>query len=249
MQDDSFITNPEIINPKVNSEPNVAAANNWNAAMTDAPEYAGDSSENINTAPAPIAEAPQLPGEQDDDGIENASAIINYGLDAAARTLGVEAVAQMIKNFDCAGSEDPIRDLYNALGIDTKEERQELHDVRRANMGTETEFREEFNVPAPSKYKREAAIKAIQDMKELISEVEGADPAYAAMRNETSGQGYFAHAVEGYEKQGFVELFRALKKQREEYNKAQAAQPEGNQIIEKTTDENATIEKTTDTQN
>ena len=239
MQDDSFTTNPEVINSKANSEPNIATANEWNAAMADAPEYAGDSPESVDTAPEPVVEATQLPGEQDDDGIENASAIINYGLDAAARTLGVEAVAQMIKNFDCTGSEDPIGDLYNLLGIDTKEERQELHDVRRANMNTETEFREEFNVPAPSKYKKEAAVKAIQDMKELISEVEGADPAYAAMRNETSGKGYFAHAVEGYEKQGFVELFQSLKKQREEYYKAQAAQLETDQAAEETVDENA----------
>lgn len=231
MQDNSFTTNPEIIAPKVNAESNIAAANSWNKAMADAPEYIGDSPEEVNSAPA-VTEV-----ERDDEGIENAAAIINYGLDAAARVLGVEAVARAIKNFDCTGSEDPIGDLYKTLGIDTKKEYEELREVRRANLGTENEFREEFNVPGPSKYKREAAIVAIQDMKELISEVEGADPAYATMRNEASGKGYFEYAVQGSEKQGFVELFQALRNQRAEYNKAETPQPEDDP---KSSEENAT---------
>ena len=54
-------------------------------------------------------------------------------------------------------------------------------------------------------------------MKELIAEVEGADPRYEALREgaRSAGKGYFEFAVSEYGVRGLTELFAVLGRQRE----------------------------------
>ena len=54
-------------------------------------------------------------------------------------------------------------------------------------------------------------------MKELIMEVEGADPRYEELRAgaRAAGKGYFEYAVSSYGTRGLTELFQALSAQKE----------------------------------
>lgn len=152
------------------------------------------------------------------DGLSNAASIINYGLDAAARETSVEAVIQGIKNFDASSSDNPLRDLYDSLGIDTKKEFEDMHDESVATKHYRNQFREQYNMPKTEKRSREGFIKAIMDMKELISEVEGADSRYEKLRQaaSASGKGYFEYAVKDYGLRGLTDLFSVLAKQKAE---------------------------------
>ena len=60
-------------------------------------------------------------------------------------------------------------------------------------------------------------LTSIEDMKELIAEVEGADPRYEALREgaRSAGKGYFEFAVSEYGVRGLTELFAVLGRQRE----------------------------------
>lgn len=152
-----------------------------------------------------------------DEGVSDAATLINYGLDAVAREKGVEAVIQGIKSFDVTGSSNPLRDLYVHLGIDNPEE---LDDVREESLATKPakeKFRDEYNMPRTQRRSREGAIKAIQDMKELIAEVESADPRYEELRSSAKsyGKGYFEYAVKDYGLRGLTDLFSVLANQRE----------------------------------
>ena len=121
-------------------------------------------------------------GEGADNGLSEASKLIDYGLNAAAREIGVEATIQGIKSFDLNGSaNNPIGGLMNHLGIDTEQERKDLRAEAMASAASEQEFRKEVGGPVTEKTKN-GAIKAIEDMKELVAEVEGADPRYEELR-------------------------------------------------------------------
>lgn len=154
----------------------------------------------------------------DNEGIKDASAILNYGLNAAAREYGVEKVVQGIKTFDATGSTSPITDLYKHLGVETKEEWNDVRDEARAARSSENEFKEQYGMPGTEKRSDEGVLEAIKDMKELISEVEGADPRYESLRQgaKAAGMGYFDYAVKGYDVRGMTELFEVLAAQKEE---------------------------------
>lgn len=149
--------------------------------------------------------------------VADAASLINYGLDAVAREKGVEVVVQGIKSFDASNSENPLRDLYNHLGIDTTEEFKDVREESDATKPLKAKFREEYSMPKTQERSREGAIKAIADMKELISEVEGADPRYEELRNaaRSYGKGYFEYAVKDFGLQGLSELFSVLASQKE----------------------------------
>lgn len=149
--------------------------------------------------------------------ISDAAAIINYGLNAAARDRGVESVVQAIKSFDVTGSSDVIRDLYLHLGIDTLAEVKELNEEARATSVSEGAFRAEQGVQNRGYYSNEGAIAAINSMKELIDEVEGADSAYEELRlgARAAGKGYFEYAVEKYDVRDLTVLFKELARQKE----------------------------------
>lgn len=183
----------------------VAPEEDFAEAMKDAPEFEGDKSE------VELDNGPEY-----DKGIADAAALINYGLNAAAREIGVEAVVQKIKSFDASGRENPIKGLFECLGIDTPEECRELNNENEAAAKNEQAFREGVNAPL-TRRSDAGAFKALDDMKELISEVEGADPRYEELRAgaRAAGKGYFEYAVKDYGIQGLTELFDVLAQQRE----------------------------------
>ena len=148
--------------------------------------------------------------------LDDAALIINYGLDAVAREIGVEATIQGIKSFDVSRSDNPIRDLYIHLGINTVEELKDTHEESEANKYALERFRNEYNMPKSQQKSREGAVKAIQDMKELITEVEGADPRYQELRDaaRAEGKGYFEYAVKDFGIRGLTDLFGILAEQR-----------------------------------
>ena len=180
------------------------------------PEFAGDKFGMANETNEYYGET--VEDEEYDDDMANASALINYGLNAASREMGVEAVMQGIKSFDSAGSDDPIGDLFRHLGVNTNEELDDIKDESYVSAPEETEFRNESGMPKEVKKTKEGAFKAIEDMKELISEVEGADPRYDELRHNarSAGMGYFEYAVKDFGVRSLVELFDVLREQREQ---------------------------------
>lgn len=209
-------------------ERSIPEGQNFEESFKDGvPEFAGENlsvetqygqanPENLYYGEAKDSNTEEESGEEHDDGIANAAALINYGLDAAARNLGVETVVQKIKGFDASGREDPIGDLFKELDIDTPEATQVIGDASSAAAANETAFRKGVNNPGRSK-SHEGAFKALADMKELISEVEGADPRYKELRDKarSAGKGYFEYAVSEFGTRGLTELFSVLAEQRE----------------------------------
>lgn len=155
--------------------------------------------------------------EEYDKGITGAAALINYGLNAAAREIGVETVVQKLKDFDTSGREDPVGDFFEYLGIDTPEERKEISDESEAARANESAFREGVNDPGQS-HSTEGAFQAIAEMKNLIGRVEGADAAFEDIREKASaaGEGYFRTAIKDHDVQGLTELFGELALRQEE---------------------------------
>lgn len=185
-------------------------------------------------------------GEEFDKGIADAAALINYGLNAAARELGVETVVQKIKGFDASGRENPIADLFEYLGIDTPEEAKNIENTSEAAEAGEQEFRSGVNNPGVNN-SHEGAFKALDDMKELISEVEGADPRYEELRAgaRAAGKGYFEYAVSEFGTQGLTELFGVLAQQREKADAEENEEKYGNnEDLNKETEKNGLENKT-----
>ena len=195
----------------------------WNAAMADAPEFNANQS---NDTTAPIdqqAEQMDTEAPRRDENIADASAIINYGMNAAAREIGVEATIQAIKNFVPNGVEDPIKQLLVNLGIDTHTEIKNLHEESRAAKAEEDAFRNEsVNAPSTIKKSTEGALYAIKEVRELAAEVE-TSPAYANLRAEAlkSGKGLYEYAVARYGVRDLTALFNTLSEQKEKYWKSQ----------------------------
>ena len=150
------------------------------------------------------------------EGVSDAARLIDYGLDAATKQFGVEGVVQRIKGFDVSGSMNPIGDFLKELGVNTREERKELREENEAEKVSREEFRENMDVEQQKK-SIEGALKAIADMKELIAEVEDADPRYEELRENAkrAGMGYFEYAVKEYGTRNLSKLFESLNAQRE----------------------------------
>ena len=182
--------------------------------------------------------------EQYDEGVADASHLINYGLDAVAREKGVETVVQGIKNFDASRSENPLKDLYNQLGVNTLEDLKDVHDESIATKAIKEQFRNEFDMPKSQEKSQEGFLKAIEDMKGLISEVEGANPKYEKLRNaaRASGMGYFEYAVKDFGVRGLTDLFSVLSKQGEDDQADQDNHGDQNQIDQKTNPDNSNPE-------
>lgn len=163
----------------------------------------------------PVTEQESEP--EDNEGVREAFSIAGYGLDAVAREKGVEFVVQGIKSFDVNGSDNPLRDLLTDLGVESVEDFKEVRDEVAATKQIRDAFRAEYDVPITQGKMKHNIIKAISSMKELIAEVEGADPRYAELRSaaEAAGKGYFEYAVMSFEKRGLTELFTFLNEQHE----------------------------------
>ena len=201
----------------------------WNNAMADAPEFAGNKQS-----------TPEVP--ERDKNISDASAILKYGLNAAAREVGVETVVQTINNFVPNGQEDPIKQLYNNLGIDTRAEYQDLADEARASKPRETDYiSSSVNAPASMKRSPEDALDAIKEVKELVAEVQSS-PAYANLRAEAvrAGKGIFEYAVHKYGVRDLTVLFNELSNEKNEYNQSvRATQTETNVEPQKDSDDDS----------
>ena len=93
----------------------------------------------------------------------------------------------------------------------------------------EADFYENSEVaPATKNRSLEGAFKAIEDMKELIAEVEGADPRYEQLRQEAraAGKGYFEYAVGSSTNRGLTDLFNTLAAQPKAEEKSPEPDPE-----------------------
>lgn len=219
MNDNSFENYP---GEKLNSEPSeadLARADKWQSAMAsnDVPAFSGDVSMSQESAPPEVgvgvAEAPAETADQNNEGLSDAAAIINYGLNAAAKEYGVETVVQKIKSFNVSGSETPIKDLFVYLGVDIPAGLKEVKMEREAARPQEADFyKNSPSSPVTRNRSEEGAFQAIKDMKELISEVEGADPRYEKLREaaKAAGKGYFEYAVGSRVNRGLTDLFDAL---------------------------------------
>ena len=199
------------------SQDGLAREAEWNNAMTDAPEFSGN--QFGEATPATPESSSEVATEQSadksperDDNVADASAIINYGLNAAARERGVEATIQAINNFVYNGDGDPIKQLFIELGIDTGAEVKDLIEESRAAKPNEDAFRNE-NINAPNTINKslEGALNAIKEVKELVAEVQSS-PAYANLRAEAkkTGKGYFEYAVSKYGVRDLTVLFGSL---------------------------------------
>lgn len=194
------------------SPESAARAAEWSEAMEDAPEFNGEQKE----------EAPDR-----DQNIAEASAILNYGLNAASRETSVEQVIQTISNFIPKADEDPIDQLMIELGIDTKEEVEDLEDESKASKLNEEKYRQDVNAPATIKRSREGALIAIREVKDLVNEVK-TSPAYAGLRAEalSSNKGLFEYAVSKFGVRDLTVLFSALAEEKRKYESEQNKKPE-----------------------
>ena len=204
------------------SSENIARAENWKMAMSgetggEVPQFKGDefgvAKEENNYYGEMVNDESE---KQFDSDLAEASNILNFGLDSVARTYGVEATINKIKGFDASGRADPIGDLFLEFGIDTKHERDDFKDESEANALKVDEARRETNASSQST-SAEAARHAIEEMKELISEVEGADSRYENIRDgaRSAGMGYFEYAIKDYNTRGLAELFQVLINQKD----------------------------------
>ena len=159
-------------------------------------------------------------GANYDKNLTDASAIIGYGFDAVARQNGVEAVAEKIKYFDESSSNNPVGDLYKEMDIDTPEEMKQISDESRATKDKREELIKENNMPEVKERNDENARQAIRDMKDVITEVENANPKYEELRQGAlkAGKGEFDYAVEDQKTQGLTEAFSVLSEQKERSN-------------------------------
>ena len=213
---------PEFIIP-LSSEAEARAAK-WESSMNadDVPAFSGEDffSGNVDTPPTNEADN----NDEYDPSLSDAAALVSYGLDAAAMRIGVEATIQRIKSFDASNSTDPIKDLYDYLGIGENPTREEVRDTATAMKNDTDAMREEIGASAHTPKTTAAAHKAIEDMKDLIAEVEGADPAYASLRQgaESAGKGYFEYAVGASEGRSLSDLLLALKDQKDHLDSVEA---------------------------
>ncbi len=230
-------------NGEISAE-NLKRAEEWNQAMQNPPAFSGEiQPQPVTTAETP-AEAPieapvetpveapaQLPtdGEQRDENIAEAEAILFQGpINAAAREKGIDAVVQGINNFVYNGQGDPIKQLLTEIGVDNKQDKQELAEEAQAIKPAETAFREEnINAPTVTRKSEENTLGAIKEFKELIAEVESS-PDYAGLRANAikNGKSLWGEAVSEYGVHDLTTLFDALGKQKEKPASPEVPSPE-----------------------
>lgn len=218
--------------PTAGGEREVSESEDFGKAMNGegapVPAYAGEQPNNMDES------------EKFDKAVSDAAAVINYGLNAVARDRGVGYVIGVIKGFDPDGSEDPMMDLFISLGIDTQAEVQEVDEENEAAKSKEeVAFRKGVNAPLQER-SVDGARAAIKAIKELIAEVEGADPRFGRLRTEATAanKDIFDYAVEKAEKEkkngtrGLTELFDALAMYGKEDTANEAADTSGEEAKE-----------------
>ena len=207
----------------------------WVDAMEDAPEYAGPFGASETITENKAEETPDR-----DESIAAASAVLNLGLNATAREKSVGEVVEAIKYYSLEDGKNPIIPLNETVGIDTKEEFQDLKDEMKASKPKEDAFRSDVNAPATIQKNRFAAQEAIRKFKDLIREVE-TSPVYADLRAEAladgKSQNVFEYAAKKYNANNtatqsstpdLIMLFHALSEEKKKYEdkKAMSTKPE-----------------------
>ncbi len=238
MYDNSFEKTPGSIENQ--GERTVSPEQDFAKSFTagDVPEFAGEqfgiANEKNQFYGESVDEQEVEAESNDNEGIADAASIINYGLDAIAREKGVEYVVQGIKSFDPSGSDNPVRDLFIHLDLENTSDLEDTREESAATKQTRDAFRDEYDMPKTENRSKQGALKAIADMKELIAEVEGADPRYAELRSAASsaGKGYFEYAVKDYDKRGLTELFATLNEQKTQKEPELSVEKEENQSEE-----------------
>jgi hypothetical protein len=215
MQNNSSETSFEKIGNTVGSATSAEKADAWSSAMSSAgegPSYFGNTTASqTDNAPAD-ADAANNAADGYDKDIAEGAAILNYGLNGAAAQLGVGVVVEGIKNFNVSDSENPIPDLLNSLGIDTKPEFKELRENQAATRDNQNAFYDSENAPQTMHRSNEGARMAIKEMQELILAVEKDDEDYAELREEAkaNNKNLFEQAIINYKVQDLASLFSAL---------------------------------------
>lgn len=143
--------------------------------------------------------------------VANASRLIP-SLNGAAMQLGIPSVIEGIKNFDPTQSDNPIPDLLRLMGIDTKAEIKELHENQAAGAKNVAAYYAGANAPQNLRRSKEGDIKAIQDMKKLIYDVERADNDYFELREAAkhNNRNIFEQAVVDYQVRDLASLLSSL---------------------------------------
>ena len=154
---------------------------------------------------------------------------------------------QIIKGFDANGREDPIGDLFVALGVDTPEENRNVREEGEAALASENEFRSGANNPG-QRQSVEGARQAIESMKGLIARMESADPVFEGLRQKSReyDEPLFKCAVREYGVQGLTELFQVAA-QEEAKAKAAMNQSASNETNDTSEADTTSVESAEDT--
>ncbi len=178
------------------SPENAARAEAFKNAMEDAPAFAGENAEN---------------------NFADATAIISYGANEAAREYGVEHVVNAINEFNPDNSEDPINDLLKSIGINSKEERA---DARETNSDERAFLDDNSNPNASKNISRENAVQAIKDFQNMIRTVKADSERFGSLNDDAmdSGRGVFERAAEQQveetgKSEDLVTMFKGLENQ------------------------------------
>lgn len=194
-------------------EENIKRAEEFEEVMSGVQEFPGDAFGNyVGSEETDDSDKESVNNE----GIIDAAAIVNRYVDAASRNQGVETVVQLIKTFDYKGEGNPMQALMKHLGIDTAKEQSDLEKDAAAER-VDTELMDGVQRPAQAETAT-GVLAAINNMKELISEVEGADERYAGLRKgaREMGIGIFEYTSKQYNAQNLSGVLQVLAEQREQ---------------------------------
>ena len=217
----------------------VERAEKWATAMAGMPEHnfldVIKTGQRIGEATFGNAnEENKFYGESKDDGGEEQSGQGNEMGDTkktmsevladAVSKYGYGRTMQKLSECDVSGSDDPVGDLYYYMGLGTTHEGEEeaKHEVGMTDG-------EADNKEIVSSDQNVQGVRTeINNMKEIINEVKGANPAYEGLRQGAwaAGMDVFEYAAKAYEVQSLPELFQVLEQQKEQSNEIEAKQKE-----------------------
>ena len=200
------------------SDEQKAEADRWATEMSEV-EFAGNEFGTAKPANEFYGEtvADAEAGEAHIDGAESATKIISLINGFAVRD-GVGSAVEKLETLDLSGSKNPVADIYKHFGVDNSEEYKEVRDTNDALKPLYDGLNEGPNAPVSNNRSAEEIIAAVEDFKEIIREVKGADPRFAELRAEATvaRMDYFDYAVSKFQTQDLTTLFKVLAEQREQ---------------------------------
>ena len=142
----------------------------------------------------------------------------------AVSKYGYGRTMQKLSECDVSGSDDPVGDLYYYMGLGTTHEGEEEAKHEVGMTDGEADNKEIVS----SDQDVQGVRTEINNMKEIINEVKGANPAYEGLRQGAwaAGMDVFEYAAKAYEVQSLSELFQVLEQQKEQSNEIEAKQKE-----------------------